>query len=117
MLPKSKRLRSNRDFRRVYAKGRSYVHPLLVLYVLPNPEVEHRFGFSVSKKLGGAVDRNRLKRRLREVCRARIEQIKPGFDFVVVARKQLAEAEFADIQTFADELFRAARTLMQAPEA
>src|ERR1044071_1858852 len=105
------RLRSNRDFRRVYAKGRSHVHPLLVLYVLPNPEVEHRFGFSVSKKLGGAVQRNRLKRRLREVCKARAGEIKPGFDFVVVARKQLAEVDFAAIEAAADELFRKARVI------
>ena len=111
MLPNSMRLRSNKDFRRVYAKGRSYVHPLLVLYALPNPEVSVRFGFSVSKKLGGAVQRNRVKRRLREVCRARIEQLKPGFDFVVVARKQLADADFQMIQATADELFRKARAL------
>ncbi len=115
MLPKQQRLRSSREFRRVYTRGRSCVHPLCVLYVLPTGGEGRRVGFSVSKKLGKAVVRNTVKRRLREVCRLRMEALRPGFDAVFVARVPAQGAPLAALQQAADDLFRRARLLADGP--
>jgi ribonuclease P protein component len=65
-LKKNERLKKNKEFRKIYNKGKSYVHPLIVLYVLPNSLGKNRVGFTVSKRIGNAVQRNRVKRLLKE---------------------------------------------------
>jgi ribonuclease P protein component len=89
------RLRKNRDFQRVYSIGRSWSLPTLVLRAAPNELDVSRFGFVVSKRLGGAVIRNRLKRQLREI--ARQQAFAPGFDLVFIARKPLLDASFGEM--------------------
>jgi ribonuclease P protein component len=111
MLPRAHRLRSNQGFKQVYARGRSYTHPMLVLYVRPTRGVESRIGFSIGKKLGGAVQRNRIKRRLREVCRARLDRLPSGFDAVFVGRSALKTAAFSEIRVAVDALLKRARLL------
>ncbi len=113
MMPAEQRLRNNRDFRLVYAKGRSRVGPLAVLYVWkrpadsPSPTPERRIGFVVSKKQGGAVDRNRIKRRMREAVRLRLPDLKEGpYDLIFVARSGLKTAEWPQIQAGLAELLR-----------
>jgi ribonuclease P protein component len=105
----SQRLRSNRDFKRTYARGRSFVNPLLVLYVLPVRVEDRLIGFSISKKLGGSVVRNRIKRRLREVWRERANELKPGFHAILVGRSRLKEADFATMEAAVDALLRQAK--------
>jgi ribonuclease P protein component len=107
LLPTGERLRRDRDFRRVYAAKRAIVHPLMVLYSRPSQGAT-RIGFSVSKKLGGAVRRNRIKRRLREACRAHAPVLRSGFDAIFVARSRLGEAEYQEIVQTVGELFRRA---------
>ena len=109
LLPKENRLRNTRDFKRVYSRGRSYVHPLMVLYALRTHEADLRIGFSVSKKLGGAVIRNRIKRRLREGCRDLLAGLDRGFDLVIVGRSRLKDAEYGSIRSVLDELFQRAK--------
>ena len=114
MLPRERRLRANQDFQRVYASGRSWAHPLAALHVLQQPSGQ-RLGISVSKKVGSAVRRNRVRRRLREILRARLPGWREGFDAVVVARPETADAEFAVLGRVIDELARRAR-LPREPE-
>lgn len=108
MLPRDQRLRASRDFARVYRAGRSWAHPLAALHVTPRGSGK-RLGISVSRKVGNAVERNRVRRRLRETLRARVPLWKEGFDAVVVARSAAAGAGFAELTAAIDELARRAR--------
>lgn len=88
------RLSRSGDFDRVYRDGRSHSNRFLVLYAFPRANAEEagdtRLGVSVSKKVGGAVERNAVKRALREAFWGFSEQLPPGHDFVLVARPDLA---------------------------
>ena len=92
------RLSRSRDFDAVFRKGRSVSTRYLVLYAFPRPdgagalEVAPRLGLAVSRKIGGAVTGNRLKRRLRSAFDELGELMRPGCDYVLVARPGLAEA-------------------------
>lgn len=111
MLPCAQRIRNTRDFKRTYTRGRSYPHPLMVLYVVPGDAGVTRFGFSVSRKLGGAVIRNRIRRRLREACRRVLPKVRPGFDAVFVARRPAVAEEFAALEAVVRHLLTCAGLL------
>ena len=97
MLPKQHRLLRSRDFARVRRRGRSTSGPLVALYVASVRPPDIRVGFSVSKKVGKAVIRNRVKRRLREAVRQELPSIRPGTDLVFIARPSAAEASYCEI--------------------
>ena len=86
MLKKKWRLRSNKDFRHIYRAGKAIPGKYLVVFKRENGICLTRFGFSISKKVGNAVVRNRRKRILREISRKHQTSIKKGFDLVVIAR-------------------------------
>ena len=86
------RLRRSRDVQRVYDEGISWAHPLLVLIARPNDVGISRIGVTASRRVGGAVERNRAKRLLREAARHLYPKIEPkGWDIILVARPKLVE--------------------------
>ena len=91
-------LKQNSDFRRVYARGKSAVSPCAVVYCRKNRLDHNRAGYTVSTKLGHAVVRNRVRRRLREIVRLNNAALKPGFDLVLVARSRAVGAEYKKLE-------------------
>ena len=91
-------LKKNHEFRRLYAKGQSAVSPFLVVYSRKTKRTSNRIGFTVSTKLGKAVTRNRVRRRLREIYRLHEEQFLPGMEIVVVARVRAADASYRQLE-------------------
>ena len=89
------RLKKNRAFQYVYRRGHSVACRNLVMLLAPSREL--KIGFSVSKKTGNAVTRNRIKRRLRECFRPYLGDVKTGL-YVIVARTSAAEAAFDDLK-------------------
>ncbi|MHB1458048.1 MAG: ribonuclease P protein component [Armatimonadota bacterium] len=113
MLQKQHRLTSSRDFKRVFAGGRTFVHRLLILKLMPTVgERPARFGFSTSTKLGNSVVRNRAKRLFRESVRLLGDDMKlSGYDAVLIARPPVRECSMAEISRAVAELFRKAELL------
>jgi ribonuclease P protein component len=92
-MKRPNRLSRSRDFDAVYRHGRSVSSRFLVLYWFPQEEAAApRFGFSVPRSVGGAVERNKIKRQLREVWRARLDRVPAGHDYVLIVRPGLPDA-------------------------
>jgi ribonuclease P protein component len=94
MASKRRRLSRSGEFDRVYRDGYSQATRYLVLYMFPRKEEDRedvRLGVSVSRKVGGAVERNKVKRTLREAFWELGDQLPPRHDFVIVARAEIKE--------------------------
>ncbi|GHV36855.1 ribonuclease P protein component [Clostridia bacterium] len=100
-MQKTISLNRNRDFRRLYNKGQSAAGRCVVVYCRPawgkNKNVI-RLGLTATVKLGNAVRRNRIRRRIRECYRSLEPSLKPGFDIVIVARSRAYDVKFTELQ-------------------
>ena len=92
-------LKENHLFRRLYQKGKTAADSRLALYVRQNGRRGNRLGLTVSTKLGHAVVRNKVRRRLREIYRLHEDEIVPGVDLVVVARVKAAHASYRQLES------------------
>jgi ribonuclease P protein component len=102
------------QYARVYDKGSSWASELVVMKALPNQLTLSRYGFSVGRRLGGAVVRNRVKRRLREILRSL--PLAAGWDIIFIARPKAAAASFADLEKTVRGLLSRARILAREYE-
>ncbi|NCB30426.1 MAG: ribonuclease P protein component [Clostridia bacterium] len=107
-------LKRNKQFRQVYRKGKSLAsRSMVIIYARSKSDMVH-VGFSVSKKLGNSVTRNRIKRRLREAFRPMVSEALPGYDLIFIAREAVKEAEFSAIENAMRYLMRKAGLLQKA---
>lgn len=105
----------NNDFRRVYAKGKSFVGSLAVTYVRKNRLGITQVGITTSKKIGNAVLRNRSRRVIREAFRQLSPQVKPGYDLVFVARGRTPHSKSTQVQGQLAKQLSAAGVLQSGP--
>ncbi|SFM12419.1 ribonuclease P protein component [Salibacterium qingdaonense] len=98
-MKKAYRIKKNHEFSRIFEKGRSSANRQFVIYVMDNSRNDYyRTGLTVSRKMGNAVTRNRIKRLLREVLRDIDSQIEVGRDYIIIARKPVADMDYAQIK-------------------
>ncbi|MBO5746701.1 MAG: ribonuclease P protein component [Clostridia bacterium] len=102
----SVKLNLNKDFRRLYGRGRSQVHPLLVTYILPNRRGLVRYGITTGKKVGGAVQRNRARRVIEAAVRQCLPLVEGGADIVFVARTKTVTAKSYDVEKVMKKHFK-----------
>jgi ribonuclease P protein component len=127
VLPQPHRLRHTADHARVRQQGRRWKHPLVTLIICANPlaekdEVAHgdspidaipsRFSVIAGRAVGSAVRRNRVKRRLREIIRQRLDGLTPGWDCLLIARPQAADVSFAELEGAVIQLLKRSGVLV-----
>jgi len=98
-------LKKNHEFRRLYNKGRNAASKCVVVYCNRNGRAENRLGITVSTKLGGAVQRNRIRRRLKEAYRINEQSLNTGYDIVIVARMRCRYAGWNELESSVISLF------------
>jgi ribonuclease P protein component len=105
------RLHLTKDIQRVRRTGKSYAHPLIVLIVAPGEPAQKRLAVSASRRVGGAVERNRVRRRVREAARPLMGSLKEGWDFLLLTRAGARTADFAELSDAVRSLFLRAGVL------
>ena len=93
-----KTMKKTREFRSVYAAGNSIVDSNLVLYRLENASDDIRYGISISKKVGGAVARNKIRRQIKEILRLNRTAFRNGYDIIFVVRVRCKDSDYAAIR-------------------
>lgn len=97
-MEKKHRIRKNMEFKQVYKTGKSYGNRNLVLYISKNKLEHTRIGFTVTKKIGNAVVRNRVRRMMKEICRLNFHKIKPGYDLIFISKKSVVGMEYDELE-------------------
>ena len=98
-MEKKFRLRKNEDFKKVYKEGKNYWNRNLVLYKRKNKLDYSRIGFSITKKFGNSVERNRAKRRLKEICRLNFYNVKDGYDIIIIPKKNIIDIDYKELES------------------
>ena len=109
-------LKKNFQFRYVYHRGKSIANRHLVLYMVKNGKQTNQLGISVSKKVGKSVVRSHVTRLIRESYRSMEEEIKTGFDLVIIARNSCADSSYHEICRSLRHLFKKQALLLSASE-
>jgi ribonuclease P protein component len=110
-FPKSVRILRSKDFRRVYEQGARYSGPFFAAFYARCPDAEGlsggpRIGFTVPRSLGGAVVRNRIKRRVREAVRLGLDRLNPQWEIVFNPRRAAMNSPFAELEREIQKLFQ-----------
>ncbi|MDX8363268.1 MULTISPECIES: ribonuclease P protein component [Bacillaceae] len=111
-MKKKYRIKKNDEFQKVFKQGKSFANRQFVIYVLEKPDQDFfRIGLSVSKKIGNAVSRNRIKRLIRQVFTDSKDVLRAEMDYVIIARKPAAEMDYAEIKSSLHHVCKRAKIL------
>lgn len=112
MLPRENRLKNKKDFEKVFKKGEGFKQDFLFLKISKNNLNFIRFGFVISKKISKkAIIRNKIKRRLSEIIRMDLPEIKKGWDGIIITSPGIETKGFEDLKENLENLFKKARLL------
>jgi ribonuclease P protein component len=106
-------LRSREDFARISEEGHSRADRLMIVRFVPNGRDHDRFGISTGRRLGGAVGRNRVRRRVREIIRRLPNDSGQGWDILIVARPPAVDASFDELRVALERLLGSVRRSME----
>jgi ribonuclease P protein component len=113
-MNKHHRIKKNEDFQAVFKKGVSTANRQFVIYVLDDPSnPTFRIGLSVSKKIGNAVTRNRIKRLIRQVMFEFKDYMKNGKELVIIARKPTADMDYHEVKASLEHVCKRAKVLQR----
>lgn len=110
-MEKKYRLRKNMEFKRVYNGGKSYWNRNLILYVRKNDLNNSRIGITITKKIGNAVVRNRIRRRIKEIIRLKLGNIKTGYDLILIPKKNVQDISYKDLESAMIHIMRISKIL------
>lgn len=110
-MNKQQRIKKNTEFQRVFKKGKSFANRQFIVYMLKGDQEEFRIGLSVSKKVGNAVARNRIKRFIRQAFLELKSDLSPNADYVIIARPQAANLDFHESKKSLEHVLKIARAL------
>ncbi|HZH94220.1 MAG TPA: ribonuclease P protein component [Tissierellaceae bacterium] len=105
-MEKKNRLRKNMEFKKVYKARKNFWNRNLILYIKRNGTKETRIGVSITRKVGNAVVRNKLKRRIKELNRRYIESLKEGYDIVIIPKKNAVDLSFKDLESALKHIYK-----------
>lgn len=111
-MKKELRIKKNKEFQEAFQKGHSFANRQFVVYALTKEDQDYfRIGLSVSKKIGNAVMRNQIKRYIRQAVFELSDQILKGNDYIVIARKPLAEMDFFEVKKSLTHVLKVGKVL------
>lgn len=109
-------LRSNMEFRRVYSKGKNYWNRNLVLYISKNDLGYNRVGYSITKKIGNSVVRNRIRRRMKEIYRLNFQGLKGNYDLILIPKRNVVDLSYKDLESAMFHILRLAGIIRKKSE-
>ena len=112
MVKKSLRIKKNEEFQKVFKKGKSFANRQFVVYCLEKQEqTDFRIGLSIGKKIGNAVTRNRVKRYVRQAFLELQDEVKSGYDYVIIARIPAATLDFHETKKSMEHVLKVAKMI------
>lgn len=98
-MDKMYRLRNSREFKKIYSGGKNYWNRNLILYVKKNHMENSRVGYSITKKIGNSVVRNKIRRRMKEIYRLNFDNIKDGYDLIFIPKKNIVDISYREMES------------------
>lgn len=116
-MNKRQRIKKDKEFQQVFKSGKSFANRQFVVYCYKKEKQEQfRIGLSVSKKVGNAVTRNRIKRYIRQAFLEMKDEVNQNMDYVIIARNQAAEKDFHETKKSLQHVLRIARVFKKSPK-
>lgn len=110
-MNKRQRVKKNEDFQIIFKRGKSFANRQFVVYCLEKEQEEFRLGLSVSKKVGNAVVRNRIKRYIRQTFLELKDQVSSQMDYIIIARNPAAKLDFHETKKSLEHVLKIAKVM------